>query len=359
MYNVKKVLEKIINTGYKVKINYRLVNGKYVLFLNYRKSIDGNKTQETKRVATLNGKSKQEDLNVIKSAMELRAEYEKNLDVESSSFKIRAGELLVADYFDYVMSKHSNKSTVRLYKCVKKHFINYAGENMLMSQIDKRVCFGFMEYLPKNVAKSGRLYLSKFKTVLNRAINEEILSDMPYLRKMNLKQNSATREMLDINEIELIYKTPTDEPDYINAFVFSCFTGLRFIDLYNLKHCDIVDGKVKIIQQKTDSFLEVKLGSVALEILEKQGAGTGKVFNLKDYFKWNTVIKEHVKKAGITRNITGHCARHSFASLLIENDVDILTVSKLMGHSDVKTTQIYTHILDKRKEEAIDKLPSF
>ena len=82
------------------------------------------------------------------------------------------------------------------------------------------------------------------------------------------------------------------------------------------------------------------------------------IFDLRNNTQICNAIKKWVQKAGINKHITFHCARHTFATMCLTYDVDIYTVSKLLGHRDIGSTQIYAKLIDKKKDEAIDKLPS-
>ena len=357
--HVKDLLSKIINNGYNVKINHREVKGKIVLFMNYRKMIDGKTTQQTKRLVTLSGKvaDKKEDLLKINQAHLYRAEFEKNIKIDTDVFNKKANSVLLIDFVDEVTNSFKNKTRVN-YLTVKKHLFNYTSPKTTLSQIDKQFCLGFVEYIMTKRNKAGSNLLKTFKAIMNRAIDKELVSDMPYLRKMNIKYNNPKREYLTHEELSIIYQTPFHNEEVKYGFIFGCFTGLRFVDLNNLKFSDIKEGRLTIKQQKTQEVISIMLNDTALEILERQKQkNKDKVFSFSSYSVWRENVKKMVKQAGIDKTITGHCARHTFATSLLTNKVDIYTVSKLLGHHDVKVTQIYAHLIDDIKDEAIMKLP--
>ena len=82
------------------------------------------------------------------------------------------------------------------------------------------------------------------------------------------------------------------------------------------------------------------------------------VFDMPCRFHYNQILKSWTKNAGINKNLTSHIARHTFATLSLSSGADLYTVSKLLGHKDIATTQIYAKIIDKKKEEAVDMLPA-
>ncbi|MCK4358334.1 MAG: integrase catalytic domain-containing protein, partial [Candidatus Cloacimonetes bacterium] len=136
--------------------------------------------------------------------------------------------------------------------------------------------------------------------------------------------------------------------------------GLRISDIRSLTFNKIKDGYLAYRQTKTTSPERIKLSPNALEILkeQKQLVNENKIFNLKSKEYIFYKLREWIEKAGIKKHITFHCARHTFATLCLTYDIDLFTVSKLLGHQDIKTTQIYAKLIDKKKDEAIDKLPN-
>ncbi len=361
MYDIKTVLNKIINDSYQVKINYKYnPDGTVFLYLNYRKMINGIRKQRTKRInITLNGENLKNDLKLLKQAFIFREEFEKTLYTgKDNVFNNIAESTFLSDYIDIMITHYTKKNSVKSLKSTKNHLIKFAGSNITLKMIDKSFCFNFLKYLSKNVVNSGYIYFQKFKQILYTAIADELIPDLPYIRQMSIKKIKAKREFLTQEELSKLYHTQTKYEEYKNAFVFGCFTGLRFVDLFKLKFSDINDDKIRIIQQKTKEELEIKLHSTAIEIINKQKQfNNDLIFNISSYEIWRRNILTLSKEAGITKKITGHCARHTFATLCITYGIDIYTVSKLLGHTDIKHTQIYAKLIDKKKDEAIDKLP--
>jgi len=356
MNYMDEILAKIINDGFKIKINYRIVNGKYVLFMNHRKTVNGVTTQESKRLATLSGTDKKADLLKIVNAQNYRADYEKRT-ASGNIFKNESDKFLITNYIDAIATTYKKGSDYG-FLSMKKHLVAYAGDRVKLSHIDRNFCQRFIEHLQRKNLKHASQLFALFKTVLYKAIDQEIIKDMPYLRKMRIKYHQSKREFLTEKELIQLKNTNTNHEDYKNAFIFGCFTGLRFVDLYNLKFSDIHEGKLTIKQSKTKEIVTMLLHDNAVDIIERQRKrSTSKIFNLKSYKAWQTCVPIIIKEAGITKRITGHCARHTFATLCITQGVDIYTTSKLLGHSDITTTQIYAKLIDEKKDEAIRKLP--
>jgi integrase len=148
-----------------------------------------------------------------------------------------------------------------------------------------------------------------------------------------------------------------------NAFLFSCFSGLRYSDITALTWGQLQtdnEGKtvIRYVQQKTNKPENLQLSSEALKFLpEKNDAKSADtIFNLPANNYTNFVLAGWTLAAGINKRVTFHVSRHTNATLLLSLDVPIETVSKLLGHSDIQTTQIYAKVIDKSKRAAVSKL---
>jgi integrase len=356
MYKPQRLTSKIINKGFQIKINHRIVDDKLVLFMCHRK--DGK--QITKRLMTLDRNDLATDLQRLTDAMSMRADAEKKLALTTQAFKPLPGEIKLTDYIDKHIKSYTNKSTIYSYQDTKRYLIKFSTAETTLDQIDKQYCIRFIEYLNKNTKKYGSLIFTKFKCIMNKAIHDDLIPDMPYLRKMRIKYKPSKREFLTLAELKQFNKAQTIYPQHKRMFIFSCLTGLRYSDLATLKFTDIKDGIVNITQQKTSEQLSIPLNHTALEIVNQQLDTQGDsqyVFNVGSYQTWRVVVKKMMTEAGITKNITGHCARHTFATTCITSGVDIYTTSKLLGHTSVSTTQIYSNLVDEKKTDAIKKLP--
>lgn len=149
------------------------------------------------------------------------------------------------------------------------------------------------------------------------------------------------------------------------AFLFSCFCGLRHSDIValtwgNLKKNKIGKIELHMTQQKTQELLSLPLSNEALKQLPVRGKAqdTEKVFKgLISLGRTNEILPRWAAKAGIQKHITFHSARHTHATMMITLGADLYTVSKLLGHTNIQTTQIYAKIVDESKEKAIDLIP--
>jgi integrase len=175
-----------------------------------------------------------------------------------------------------------------------------------------------------------------------------------------IPKTEVHKEFLTLPELKALKNTACENGQTKNAFLFSCFTGLRYRDIESLHFEDIREGYLHFRQQKTKGYERIKLSQNALEIISRQreiNGGEGTVFRLLFSTTTQKHINQWVEDAGINKHITWHSGRHTFATLALTHDIDLYTVSKLLGHKEIKTTQIYAKLVDKKKDEAIDKLP--
>ncbi|MBP7562503.1 MAG: phage integrase SAM-like domain-containing protein, partial [Candidatus Cloacimonetes bacterium] len=312
---LKDVLSKIINDNSKIKINYKKdENGGVFLYLNYRKMINGISKQQTKRIGiTIQGtkESRKDDLNKIKMAMEYREEFERKADTGSGIFKNDAERIFISDYLEVLHNQYRKNNSAKIFRSLKTHIKNFKGDLITLAMIDKKFCIDFANYMSTVCENSAFYYVGKFKQVLYKAIEDELIPDMPFLRSYSIKQKLAKREFLTIDELNLIQEYDYKNIEYKNAFIFTCFTGLRFVDIFNLKFSSVVNGYLELLQEKTQEQLKIKLHKEALNIIEYQKSinkkKSDKVFNLASYEIWRRNVARLCKEAGITKKITGHC----------------------------------------------------
>jgi len=270
------------------------------------------------------------------------------------------------------------------YSVLIKHIKQYRGEQTTFKQITKEYCSGFIDYLKtaeNTIYKKGRSetftsgllsentkygYIKILNVALNRAVRDGILVNNPLAllpKQERPKKQLENREYLTLDEIKQLAGTPCRKPIIKNAFLFSCFSGLRFSDVKNLTWGQIQtdnEGKkvIRFTQQKTDKPEHLQLSDEALRFLTERGEAKNSdvIYPLSNNGYTNETLKSWILAAGITKRVTFHVSRHTNATLLLSLGVPIETVSKLLGHSDIQTTQIYAKVIDKNKREAVSKL---
>ena len=273
----------------------------------------------------------------------------------------------------------SNGNWSNWHSCLK-YLEVYCDEKTTFKDIDADWIEGFKEYLntvEKNTYKRTKnknselfqglsqnskvSYFNKLRACINQAFEERIIPVNPLRGVQGFKQEETERMYLTMDEVEKLAETPCNFPYLKNAFLFSCLTGLRKSDIEKLTWGDVFKegDRTRIIfrQKKTKGQEYLTINAKAEEYLGTRGNNNEKVFSGFKYGSWVLLeLKRWVLSAGITKNITFHCARHTFAVSLLSKNVDIYTVSKLLGHRELATTQIYAKVMDQKKEEAVDLL---
>jgi integrase len=295
---------------------------------------------------------------------------------------------LVENYRKQKLETGQSTRRAETCECLWKHLVKFKGEKTTLGQIDEKFCKDFIVYLSKakchnlpkpkdkkvkdnNQAKERLLssatansYFLLFSCILNDAERKKIIEKNPihYLTREDrkpIKAEESTRSYLTIDEVKKLMDTDCKNQMVKSAFIFSCFTGLRLSDVTNLKWDNIIkrDGDLfaELIMQKTRDAIIIKLNKQAIKCLpEKKGDF---VFEMPLYREAvNRHLKEWAKKAGIEKNICYHMSRHTFATMELTMGGDLYVISKLMGHKEIATTQVYADIINKKREETVDLL---
>lgn len=252
-----------------------------------------------------------------------------------------------------------------------KHLVAYAGTNTTFEMVDKKFVEGFKTYLAKQAkTKSGTAlstnsqssYFLKLKAALNRAVEDGIIPHSPAMSVKPAHVEDVHREYLTFDELQRLAKTECPYPVLKDAFLFSCLTGMRWSDINKLTWAEVqeFDGGTRIVfrQKKTKGLEYLDITGQAVRYMGQRGKSDERVFARLKYSAWhNLALREWCLKAGITKHITFHCGRHTFAVLQLSLGTEIYTVSKLLGHRELKTTQVYAQIMDAKKREAVNRIP--
>jgi integrase len=276
------------------------------------------------------------------------------------------------DYFIEQMEKRKQSDgNYGIWKSTLKHIIKFAGSKVLFKEIDQTFCENFRDYLKDTAKKpSGQplasssvaSYFSKFRACLKEAVRKKIILSNPAIDVNSPRIIENIREYLILEELKAVVKAECRYDVLKRAFLFSCLTGLRWSDINNLKWSELqktTDGfRITFHQQKTKGLQYLDLSEQARGYLGEEGNPDDRVFTGLKYSSYvNVELTKWMMRAGITKNITFHCARHTFAVLQLSLGTEIFTLSKLLGHSELKTTQIYAKIIDEKKREAVNKIP--
>ena len=274
------------------------------------------------------------------------------------------------EYFRNLVNKKESKGNFGNWYSTQIHLEKYAGRNVTFKDIDLQFAEGFKEYLNKVKRKDGKplannskaSYFAKFRASLNEAVKEKIIYGNPAVETGNFNTVESQREYLTLDEVRKLAQTECRYDVLKRAFLFSCLTGLRWSDINNLKWNDVQQitnsFRIHFKQQKTKGQQYLDINQQARELMQGIGKPDERVFIGLNYSSYmNVALQMWILKAGITKQITFHCARHTFAVLQLTLGTEIYTLSKMLGHSELKTTQIYAKIVDEKIKEAVNKIP--
>jgi integrase len=274
------------------------------------------------------------------------------------------------EYFDAAAKKrHANSSeSIRVnWKRTLELLKLYAGEYLPFSKIDNHLAEDFRMFMlsaPCGGNKGGTVsrntaatYFSIFKAGLKQAFVDGYLTVDLSAKIKGIQEQETRREFLTVEELNTLAATPCEQNTMKRAALFSALTGLRHCDIQKMQWKEIqIDGdqaRLNFTQQKTKGVEYMPISPQALELCGEPRKPEQLVFeDLPDPSWISRPLKKWLETAGITKKITFHCFRHTFATLQLSNGTDIYTVSKMLGHTNVKTTQIYAKVVDEKKEKA-------
>ena len=205
---------------------------------------------------------------------------------------------------------------------------------------------------------SKLLYRSKLDAVIRYGIKKSYIR-VGVLEKVDdkIKSKTHTREFLTKDEVSLMIAEYSEtKKNWMRIFLFSCFTGLRHSDIKNLRWSNIQNDVIRLQTQKTDTAVTVPLNDNAKSLLPVKSGNDSFVFSVPDTANIRKDLLLWAGKKGIKKSISFHTARHTFATLSVQGGVDLYAVSKLLGHKNIKTTQIYADMVSSMLKESVDKL---
>ena len=321
---------------------------------------------------------RQQVKETIELARKIRFEREQQFLENREGYRLKKGKgINFLDYYQSYISSYTKKD-IRMIQIAYNRFKDFLAEYHPLMQdfikpdaITHEMMIKFAEYLQtRSVGEGAKSILQRFKKVVRASIDQGIMAKDPCKGvRCIVDDQMLTKDVLSQEEVQLLINThyQFEKENVRNAFIFCLYTGMRFCDVKDLRYSSI-DYANKLLRFEQDkikghsarSWVTIPLNDGLIRLVGKPDEGETReslIFNLPSYESCCKSVKRWVKRAGIEKHISWHCARHSFAVNILNNGANIKTVASLLGHSGLKHTEKYTRAVDKLKEDAINSLP--
>lgn len=374
----------------KVKLRQKSISkGRKSLYLDFYPPIPikGKKNETTRRqflnlfipIKPKNPLEKQDKKQTLILAEQIRQKRDNEInkpevytDFELEKIEAKKkGEISFTKYFQDQMEKKNGKN-YDVWLSSFEHFKEYSGGSVKFKNVDEKFCNNFKDYLlgaksrrdkNKIIANNTALsYFNKFKATLKQAFKDNIIPFDLNSKINTIAEAETRREFLTLGELNDLNKTPCENKLLKQSSIYSALTGMAFKEIQNMVWKDITHTKEKgysvlTRRQKTKRDNYLPIPDQAYELLGEPGEPNEKVFKGFEYSaQQNRELLKWSVAAGISKHITFHSFRHTYATLQLLAGTDLYTVSKMLGHKDLKTTQIYAKIVDETKRRATDKI---
>jgi len=273
--------------------------------------------------------------------------------------------------------------TMKNYKTTQRYIIKfirqkYYRNDIVLSELNYKFLMDFESYLVNHTPKDHQKplnnngimkHIERLRKMINLAVKLDWLSKDPFA-SFKKHYEKVERYCLNTAELDILAQKEFKIDRLKNVrdmFLFCCYTGLAYIDLAELKPENIVtgvDGDLWIYtnRAKTDTSVRVPILPQARELMEMyfddpRAQNNGTVFPVISNQRMNGYLKEIADLCGITKILTFHIARHTFATTVtLSNGVPIESVSKMLGHTSIRTTQIYAKVVEAKLSEDMGRL---
>jgi integrase/recombinase XerD len=328
---------------------------------------EGNRSYEFLKQLKLSKPSTPAEREANKKSLELAQKIaaKRAHELEAADYNIpteTGKNTIVVDWMQSYVDRYKKKDKRNMQGVLnrfKQFLIEEKKSGLTFGRITASIVSDFQDYLREHSKGEGAAsYFNRFKKMMKQAKRDRLIIDNPAAEVKTIGAAAKKKDILTLEEIQTLANTPTDGAEVKRAFLFSCVTGLRWIDVYNLtwENINLQAGYMSVKQAKTEREIRINLNDTARKILGKADKDTAKVFDLPTANGCNKTLKLWVKRAGIKKKITWHNARHSFGTNLIFWGTDLVTASALLGHASLKHTQRYVQAANELKERATDKL---
>ncbi len=292
----------------------------------------------------------------IRAKRELQAGAEENGETPAGKQKIN-----FFDYFQRYIASYTKKD-VRMFGYSLKYLKEFAQTDYLATRaVNETFCKEFREFMDNHPSLNGETpydFFAKFKKVLKQAVRDKVFTTNPAQDVPNKRVDKVVaKDILSVEELQLLAKTYCGNETVKRAFLFACNTGLRWCDVKVLTWRHIQSGAIQMTQQKTGKPVIINLNATAQRLMGIAGKAEEPVFVLPSHTGMLKALRYWKERAGLTKTVTFHVARHSFATNLLIYETDLKSVSSLLGHTSLEHTQKYVRVVEALKQNAVNRLP--
>ena len=374
-----------------IKVTLRkksISNKRQTLFLDFYPPIQAEDGKTTRREFlkmyifddARNPMDKVHNKNTLALAEQIRQKRENSLNKPEIYTELERAQLkktkkqdgnFIAYFKKLANKKNDSNRFIWLGSC--EFLVMLKGEGLRFADITVELVDEFREFLETTKSKKSdkatlsansiKTYHDKFRSALRQAFVDGYLSEHLAEKTKSVKQVDTQRNYLSLTELNTLVKTDCKSPEIKTQALFSALTGLRRSDIQKLlwgeiEHVDNNGYQIRFNQKKTGGSETLPISEQAYNLLGERKKSAEKVFTLikETNQRENRYLKQWVLDAEITKKITFHCFRHTFATLQLNSGTDIYTVSKMLGHKDLNTTQIYAKIIDETKRTASNRI---
>lgn len=323
---------------------------------------------------------RQQNKETLELAKKIRFEKGQQLLESVEGYRLKKDrDINFLDYFQSYIDSYTKKD-IRMIDIALSRFKDFLKEtpeyNKFMKrikpeQITRDMVEAYTEYLQtRSVGEGAKSIYARFKKVIKYAVEHDVMAKNPCVGiVIKVDDQQLKKDVLSMDEIQTLIAThyEHENPNIRRAFIFCLYCGLRFCDVKDLtfKNVDYSNKLLRFEQNKTKghsakSGVVIPLNDGLLKLIGEptdNGSRDEVIFPLPTYEACLKAVGRWVKRAGIEKHISWHCARHSFAVNILNNGANIKTVASLLGHSGLKHTEKYTRAIDSLKQEAINSLP--
>lgn len=320
---------------------------------------------------------RQENKETLELAKKIRFEKGQELLDEIKGYRLKKKQDI--NFFDFIQAYYDQytKGDKRMIKAAQKRFTDFVAldypqykNRITPDRITPDMMEHFVEYLQSISKGEGALtHWKRWKKIVKAAVRQDVLRKDPCDGVIcKADEEALKKDILSQDEIKQLSRTTYrgQNPDIRRAFLFTLYTGIRFCDIKDLTFGN-VDFSNKILtfnQKKTQghsskSYVDIPLNDDLITLIGAPSTDDRdeKIFKLPSQTMCLKALKHWVARAGISKHITWHCGRHSFAVNILTNGANIKTVASLLGHSGLQHTEKYTRAIDSLKQDAINSLP--